>query len=157
MVERERFVKRTSKLWKKVFSCLAVPLAVLALGGCYNGQLRIDGRSVDDLAVPGTTVEMQQADVPVPRGFTLMPNDSYAYTDGFRSVSLVYHAPDARVEDTAGFYLNQMRNSNWILVRDVGTNTRLLFFEKDRQECVVLIQSKGFAARLQVDIHPQRT
>ncbi len=132
-------------------------LGAALMGGCYNGQLRIDGRPVGQLQVPGTSDNMQQDDVPVPHDFVLDTKNSFAHNDGFRSVTLVYTTEDGHIDDVANFYLSQMPLARWQLIRDVGTFPRRLFFEKNREECVILIQSQGPKAKLHLEIHPQRT
>ncbi|MBU0710087.1 MAG: hypothetical protein KJ793_05185 [Candidatus Omnitrophica bacterium] len=87
-------------------------------------------------------------DVPVPVGFKLLLNDSYAFESAGTRVGVLKYYGKADADRLVEFYKAQMPIYDWNLLNVVEYGERLLNFERDDEICIISLLPKFNLFRL---------
>jgi len=118
-------------------------------GGC---------RGVEKIEIPNifrVTPERPLADVPVPDGFRYKDLGSYIFDRNYRVARLRYSGTP-HLEETVGFFKEQMPLSRWMFVREEGNDARALFFRNEIEEMKVSVERQGGITSIEIDISPRK-
>mgnify|MGYP001560681743 CR=1 FL=1 len=133
-----------------------IPVFILAiiLSGCANLATK-SSNSTTNPAYLEPKIIARFADVPVPAGFNLIPQDSYSFeSSGIRVAALKYQGksdPDLVVN----FYKEQMAIYNWNLLNIVEYGQRMLNFDRENESCIVTLIAKGKAVSILISLGPK--
>jgi len=138
---------------KKILALGLSGYLVLGLFGCA-------GMDKKDKAAPGPAMLESQArlkfaDVPVPVGFKLLPQDSYSFESAGVRVGVLRYRGKANVDEVVNFYKEQMPLYNWNSLNIVEYGDRLLNFDRDTETCIVGLSPKGSQVTITVTLGPK--
>jgi hypothetical protein len=135
---------------------LCVLLGVLAVGCCEfmkTGSRDNAATAQERLAL---AEDLRFNDIPVPRGFTYVPEESWTYeTKGMRFAEMQY-AGDASVQSVMEFFLNQMPLRDWEQAVSAGPemHKRLRFKHKNKSEnCQILIHRAWGKTTITIEVN----
>ncbi len=131
--------------------CLA--LSVLMLFGCAGMSKQDKDPEGSGLLEPQATLKF--ADIPVPKGFQLVSQDSYAFENSGIRVGVLKYRGTADPEMVENFYKQQMIIYNWNLVNIIEYGQRLMNFERESETCNINLQPKGNSITITISVGPK--
>lgn len=139
---------------KRLLVLLFVSSLVLLSAGCAA----ISKKDKESAGIP-SLLEPQAigkfADIPVPVGFKLLPERSYAFESaGVRGCTLKYQGK-ASAEQAISFYKEQMLMYNWTLLNIIEYGERLMNFDRDTETCTINLLPKGKALVITISVAPK--
>ena len=118
------------------------------------------GLSKKDMATGVATLEpsvmLKFADIPVPKGFKFLPQDSYAFQSGNVRVGVLVYAGRATAEQLVVFYQEQMPLYNWNFINVIEYGKRLINFDRDNESCVISIEPRLLNTRVIISLGPKQ-
>ena len=137
-------------MWKSlVLSVLLVGLC----SGCLGTRFVMDSAR---LYPPESIItnQYQPRDLPIPKGFDFLPNDSFAYVGSFRVVDLQYIG-DGLVEHVANFFDDQLPRDGWSYLRREGVLIITMVYVNDRNEVRLTLRRLGHKTHLRMRVLPR--
>jgi len=95
------------------------------------------------------------ADVPVPAGFKILPEESYSFESSGVRVGVLKYRGKANVEQVENFYKEQMPMYNWNFLNVVEYGERLLNFDRESETCIISLLSKGSQVNITITLGPK--
>ncbi len=138
-------------LRKLVSLVLASFLIVLA--GCAMDMQ--SGKATINPALLEPQANLKVSDAPVPAGFKLIPQESYAFEAAGVRVSLLKYQGKANIDQVVSCYREQMAMYNWNLLNVVEYGQRLLNFDRETETCIVSLMPKGSSVIITISIGPK--
>lgn len=121
-------------------SILVFALCILDFMGCAAISKK------DSAAQPPALLEPQAilkfGDVPVPVGFKLLAQDSYAFESSGVRVGVLKYQGKASPDQIVNFYKEQMPMYNWNLLNVVEYGERLMNFDRENETCIISLSIK---------------
>ncbi len=95
------------------------------------------------------------SDVPVPVGFKLLAQNSFAFESaGVRTCVLRYRGK-ATPEQVISFYKEQMPMYNWDLLNIIEYGDRLMNFDRQNETCLITLLGKGNSVTITISLGPK--
>jgi hypothetical protein len=94
-------------------------------------------------------------DLPIPIGFKLLTDKSYAFETNGTRVAILKYIGKAKTDHLAAFFKEQMSVNNWNLINFIEYGERLLNFDRDQESCIITILPKGNAALITMFLGPK--
>ena len=95
------------------------------------------------------------ADIPVPTGFKLLPNESYAFESSGIRVGVLKYQGKADVDRVINFYREQMPMYNWHALNVIEYGESLMNFDRDNETCIIRLISRGRTLEAIISIGPK--
>ncbi|MFA4888845.1 MAG: hypothetical protein WC628_04645 [Candidatus Omnitrophota bacterium] len=95
------------------------------------------------------------ADVPVPAGFKLMPQESYSFESAGVRVGVLRYEGKANVDLVENFFKEQMPMYSWNLLNVIEYGERMLNFERENETCIVTLVTKGRKVIITASLGPK--
>ena len=127
--------------------------AVLLLAGCASTSATSTERA--PAAPLQTSALLKFADVPVPVGFQLVDNESFAFQNEITRVGLLKYRGRPDVDRVVQFYREQMPLHQWTLLNLLEYESRVLNFEKPDQTCIVTVGRFGDRTQVTIAVAPK--
>ncbi|MFH1354841.1 MAG: hypothetical protein ABIH19_01640 [Candidatus Omnitrophota bacterium] len=112
-------------------------IGIFVLSGCTSAS-----KSTGMNTVLEPQAILRFGDVPVPMGFELLMNDSYAFESAGTRVGVLKYSGKSDTDRLVEFYKSQMPTFGWKLLNVVEYGERLLNFERDEEICIISILPK---------------
>jgi hypothetical protein len=136
---------------KNLLGFVAVLIVIPLLAGCVSLPRREEPLE-EGLAV---AEKLRFDDVPVPSGFKLLANESFAFQNENIRVGLLKYTGRARPEYVVNFYREQMPMYNWNLLNIIEYGRRVMNFEKENQTCIVTLEATVTRTNLTISVAPK--
>jgi hypothetical protein len=94
-------------------------------------------------------------DVPVPSGFSPLARDSFVFENDVLRVGILKYAGRVHPDHVVNFYKDQMSLYNWRFLNLVEYQRRIMSFERDDQNCTILIEPSGMNTLLTISVAPK--
>ncbi len=95
------------------------------------------------------------SDVPIPVGFQLVDNESFAFQNEMTRVGLLKYAGRPEADRVVQFYLEQMPLYHWTFLNLLEYESRIINFEKPEQTCIVTVGKRGDRTQVTIAIAPK--
>jgi hypothetical protein len=101
-------------------------------------------------AAPAVTAALQPSavvrfmDIPVPKGFHLLADDSYAFENAGLRMAMLRYKGAATIEQIVEFYKLQMPKYRWTLLNLVQYGQTLMNFDQENATCVISLAPKFY-------------
>jgi hypothetical protein len=146
--------KKTFKLTTYNLHLTAILSCVLLLTGCAaSSPYRSDG--ADSYKALDVSTALKFEDVPVPAGFKPIIRDSFAFENDVLRVGILKYSGRAHPDHVVNFYRDQMELYNWRFLNIVEYQRRIMSFERDDQNCTILIEPSGMSTLLTISVAPK--
>ncbi|GEM_PF-1268844 len=134
------------KLIKSGLICAALALAaytVLSTTGCAKNKKQ--AQIPQEYSGGGYTVsnDLTFSDIPVPKGFKLVRDQSYAFKDGQSRIALLRYKGKAKIDEISMFYQNTMQGYQWEEVKLIDYDKNIQQFVKENETCMVITEKTG--------------
>ncbi|MBN1793825.1 MAG: hypothetical protein JW844_02545 [Candidatus Omnitrophica bacterium] len=136
---------------------ISVLLILCFLSGCASLPGRRSSSAKDDVRALEVASFLRFDDIPVPYGFKIQPEESFAFQNDFSRVGLLRYTGKTSADSLVLFYKEQMPLYNWRMVNIIEFGRRVLNFEKEDQNCIVMIESGKTKTGLILAIAPKAT
>jgi hypothetical protein len=127
-------------------------LSVFIISGCALMEKKQKPESAG-LLEPQTASRF--SDLPLPAGFKLMGESSYAFESSGVRVAAMQYQGKADVEQVLNFYKEQMPMYNWNLLNVVQYGSRLLNFDRENETCIIELIPKGRTVFIKFSLGPK--
>jgi len=87
--------------------------------------------------------ELTFSDIPVPKGFKLMRDQSYAFKDGQSRIALLRYSGKAKIDEISMFYQDTMQGYQWEEVKLIDYDKNIQQFVKENETCMVITEKSG--------------
>jgi hypothetical protein len=128
---------------------------ILSLAGCAStGAYRGSGdeeayKSLD------VSVALKFEDVPVPTGFKPIVRDSFVFENDVLRVGILKYSGRVHPDHVVNFYRDQMSLYNWRFLNIVEYQRRIMSFDREDQNCTILIEPAGMSTMLTISVAPK--
>ena len=128
-------------------------LGLLLVAGCATAGAT--SQQALPLAPLQAAATLKFSDVPVPVGFDVIENESFAFQNELARVGLLKYAGRPAIDRVVQFYREQMPLYNWGLLNVLEYEARILNFEKPDQTCIVTVGRRGDRTQITVALAPK--
>jgi hypothetical protein len=132
-----------------LISIIAITLAGCAASSPYRGG---DAETYKALDV---STALKFEDVPVPAGFKPLVRDSFVFENDVLRVGIMKYTGRIHPDHVVNFYKDQMSLYNWRFLNLVEYQRRIMSFERDDQNCTILIEPSGMGTLLTISVAPK--
>ena len=135
-------------------SVTAVILVSLAMAGCVasTSTTAANERAAAPLHAAAL---LKFSDVPVPMGFQLLDNESFAFQNEAARVGLLKYIGRPEIDRVVQFYLEQMPLYHWTFLNLLEYESRIINFEKPEQTCIITVGKRGDRTQVTLAIAPK--
>ena len=129
-------------------------IGVLWLG---TGCVSTTSSSQQVTAMPSlqTATLLKFPDVPVPVGFQLVDNESFAFQNTMMRVGLLKYTGRPTIDRVVQFYREQMPLHQWVLLNLLEYEARILNFDKADETCIITIGKRGDRTQVTIAVAPK--
>jgi len=139
---------------KKIILVLAfISSLALMLSGCALLSKKEKEAGVPGLLEPQAMLRF--ADMPVPVGFKLLPQNSYSFENSGMRVAVLKYRGKANPDQVVNFYKEQMPMYNWTLLNIIEYGDRLMNFDRENETCIISLSAKGNAIDITASLGPK--
>jgi len=136
------------------------PLIVLLFAFCVLNFFGCAMISKNDKAanVPGSLAPQavsRFADIPVPAGFKLLIQDSYAFESAGVRVGVLKYQGKTELERVMNFYKEQMPMYNWAFLNIIEYGESLMNFDREGETCIIKLLSRGRTVYITISVGPK--
>lgn len=122
--------------------------------GCVSMSKK--NRDMSSPAMLEPQAMLRFVDVPVPVGFKLLANDSFAFESSGVRIGVLKYQGKANPDQVVAFYKEQMPMYNWNLLNIIEYGNRMLNFDRDTETCIVnLLPKSNNAVIFTVSVGPK--
>jgi hypothetical protein len=130
---------------------ILVLMLALSLFGCAS----TDSKPQTNQAMLEPQALLKFGDIPVPVGFKMANQESYAFeTSGIR-VGVLKYRGKASSDLVVNFYKEQMGMYNWNLLNVVEYGQKQLNFDRESETCVVNVNPHGSGSVITITVGPK--
>ncbi len=144
---------------KKIILASSFILMMFCLGcatlGIHKGAAQKDEVFLDPEEVIAVNPDLRFDDLPIPIGFLIDINNSYAFQNPETRVALLRYVGKDSLQSLVQFFVEQMPRYNWILLNQVEFEKIILNFEKAQESCIVMIEPQRNKMLVTISIAPQ--
>lgn len=94
-------------------------------------------------------------DIPVPAGFKLLAQESFAFQNDRNRVALLKYAGGKPADAVVAFYKDQMASFNWDVINIIEYEKRILNYENSYESCIVTVESKIGKSIITIAVSPK--
>lgn len=88
----------------------------------------------------GLSDQFTFSDLPVPQGYKLVRDQSYAYKDGQARIALLRYKGKGNIDDISWFYQQHMPEYRWEDVNIIDYDKNVQQFAKDQENALITIE-----------------
>jgi hypothetical protein len=127
---------------------------LIFLTGCADTRSYKSSDSEPYTALDVST-SLKFEDVPVPTGFKPVIKDSFIFENDVLRVGIMKYSGRIHPDHVVNFYKDQMSLYNWRFLNLVEYQRRIMSFERDDQNCTILIEPSGMSTLLTISVAPK--
>jgi hypothetical protein len=129
-------------------------MSLLLLAGCAtSGSVSDDGIKAPKALNVSTALKF--VDVPVPSGFKMIVSQSFTFENDVLRVGILKYKGRASGDRVANFYKDQMPLYNWRFTNMLEYGRKILNFEREDQNCIIVIEPDGMSTFVTITVAPK--
>jgi len=141
----------------KIFLLIGCPLLLVALlSGCVTTP---DGPPYTEESPGenplGVSSNLRFNDVPVPSGFKILDNESFAFQNDATRIAVLKYSGRRPADQLVSFYKAQLPLYSWRPINIVEYGRRVLNYERDSESCIVTIEQAGWKSIITIAVAPK--
>lgn len=144
---------------KKAILAFIFILMTFCLGcatlGIQKGAAQKDEIFLDPEEVIAVNPDLRFDDLPIPLGFLIDINNSYAFQNSETRAALLRYVGKGSLRSLLQFFIEQMPRYNWALLNQVEFEKIVLNFEKAGESCIVIIEPQRSRILVTISIAPR--
>ncbi|MDX9703795.1 MAG: hypothetical protein RBU23_12260 [Candidatus Auribacterota bacterium] len=110
-------------------------IETLSISGCASKNKKKDAPG----GIPLSN-QITFSDLPVPKGFQLLRDQSYAYKDGQARIALLRYKGKGKIDDVSWFYQQNMADFQWKDINIIDYDKNIQQFVKGDESALVTIE-----------------
>lgn len=134
----------------KKISALLILVALLA--GCATSSDRYRAEDMTSLEVAAV---LKFSDLPIPNGFNLLANESFAFQNNELRIALLKYTGKGSAENIASFFKEQMPLYSWEIINIVEYGNNVLNFQRRDEICTITVTPQGSRSQLVISVAPR--
>jgi hypothetical protein len=131
-----------------------ISIIAFMLAGCA-GSHHYKSDSSETYKALDVSTALKFEDVPVPAGFGPVVRDSFVFENDVLRVGIMKYSGRVHPDHVVNFYKDQMSLYNWRFLNLVEYQRRIMSFERDDQNCTILIEPSGMNTLLTISVAPK--
>ena len=137
--------------FRKLFIIL---ISSLLLAGCATSGTVTDDDIKTQKALDVSTA-LKFVDVPVPSGFKMITAQSFTFENDVLRVGILKYKGRSSGDQVVNFFKNQMPLYNWRFTNMLEYGRRILNFEREDQNCIIVIEPQGMSTFVTITVAPK--
>jgi len=137
--------------FRKLFIIL---ISSLLLAGCATSGTVTDDDIKATKALDVSTA-LKFVDIPVPSGFKMITAQSFTFENDVLRVGILKYKGRSSGDQVVNFFKNQMPLYNWRFTNMLEYGRRILNFEREDQNCIIVIEPQGMSAFVTITVAPK--
>ncbi len=137
--------------FRKLFTIL---ISSLLLAGCATSGTVTDDDIKTQKALDVSTA-LKFVDVPVPSGFKMITAQSFTFENDVLRVGILKYKGRSSGDQVVNFFKNQMPLYNWRFTNMLEYGRRILNFEREDQNCIIVIEPQGMSTFVTITVAPK--
>jgi len=136
------------------YSLILLISSLLFAGCATSGSVSADDGIKAPMALDVSTA-LKFVDVPVPSGFKIITAQSFTFENDVLRVGILKYKGNASGDQVVNFYKNQMPVYNWRFTNMLEYGRRIMNFEREDQNCIIVIESQGMSTFVTITVAPK--
>jgi len=133
---------------------LIILMSVLLFAGCATSG-SVSGDDMKALKTLDVSTSLKFEDVPVPSGFKMIASQSFTFENDVLRVGILKYKGRASGDHVVNFYKDQMPLYNWRFTNMLEYGKKILNFERDDQDCIIIIEPQGMSVFVTITVAPK--
>lgn len=128
---------------------------VLVLAGVLSGCQTFSTGNSSDNGFIEPAARFKFSDIPLPKGFQSIPQESYSFDNGGVRVAVLKYRGKADPDHLVNFYKEQMKMNQWELINVTEFGQRMLNFNNEKEACIISLLPNGRQITLVISVGPR--
>ena len=133
---------------------LIIIFVLLLSAGCATSGTVTDNDIKATKALDVSTA-LKFVDVPVPSGFKMITAQSFTFENDVLRVGILKYKGRSSGDQVVNFFKNQMPLYNWRFTNMLEYGRRILNFEREDQNCIIVIEPQGMSTFVTITVAPK--
>ena len=133
---------------------LIIIFVLLLSAGCATSGTVTDNDIKATKALDVSTA-LKFVDVPVPSGFKMITAQSFTFENDVLRVGILNYKGRSSGDQVVNFFKNQMPLYNWRFTNMLEYGRRILNFEREDQNCIIVIEPQGMSTFVTITVAPK--
>ena len=133
---------------------LIIIFVLLLSAGCATSGTVTDNDIKATKALDVSTA-LKFVDIPVPSGFKMITAQSFTFENDVLRVGILNYKGRSSGDQVVNFFKNQMPLYNWRFTNMLEYGRRILNFEREDQNCIIVIEPQGMSTFVTITVAPK--
>jgi len=134
-------------------SLIIISVLLLSAGCATSGTVTDDDIKATKALDVSTALKF--VDVPVPSGFKMITAQSFTFENDVLRVGILKYKGRSSGDQVVNFFKNQMPLYNWRFTNMLEYGRRILNFEREDQNCIIVIEPQGMSIFVTITVAPK--
>ena len=134
-------------------SLIIISVLLLSAGCATSGTVTDDDIKATKALDVSTALKF--VDIPVPSGFKMITAQSFTFENDVLRVGILKYKGRSSGDQVVNFFKNQMPLYNWRFTNMLEYGRRILNFEREDQNCIIVIEPQGMSIFVTITVAPK--
>ena len=134
-------------------SLIIISVLLLSAGCATSGTVTDDDIKATKALDVSTALKF--VDIPVPSGFKMITAQSFTFENDVLRVGILKYKGRSSGDQVVNFFKNQMPLYNWRFTNMLEYGRRILNFEREDQNCIIVIEPQGMSTFVTITVAPK--
>ena len=134
-------------------SLIIISVLLLSAGCATSGT--VTDNDIKATKALDVSTALKFVDVPVPSGFKMITAQSFTFENDVLRVGILKYKGRSSGDQVVNFFKNQMPLYNWRFTNMLEYGRRILNFEREDQNCIIVIEPQGMSTFVTITVAPK--
>ena len=134
-------------------SLIIISVLLLSAGCATSGT--VTDNDIKATKALDVSTALKFVDIPVPSGFKMITAQSFTFENDVLRVGILKYKGRSSGDQVVNFFKNQMTLYNWRFTNMLEYGRRILNFEREDQNCIIVIEPQGMSTFVTITVAPK--
>jgi len=134
-------------------SLIIISVLLLSAGCATSGT--VTDNDIKATKALDVSTALKFVDIPVPSGFKMITAQSFTFENDVLRVGILKYKGRSSGDQVVNFFKNQMPLYNWRFTNMLEYGRRILNFEREDQNCIIVIEPQGMSTFVTITVAPK--
>jgi len=134
-------------------SLIIISVLLLSAGCATSGT--VTDNDIKATKALDVSTALKFVDIPVPSGFKMITAQSFTFENDVLRVGILNYKGRSSGDQVVNFFKNQMPLYNWRFTNMLEYGRRILNFEREDQNCIIVIEPQGMSTFVTITVAPK--
>ena len=134
-------------------SLIIISVLLLSAGCATSGT--VTDNDIKATKALDVSTALKFVDIPVPSGFKMITAQSFTFENDVLRVGILKYKGRSSGDQVVNFFKNQMPLYNWRFTNMLEYGRRILNFEREDQNCIIVIEPQGMSIFVTITVAPK--